>query len=176
MPAQAVSQDKLYLTGRVGILAFIIIKGDIVEKATIPNLKRVTPKIPGTVELEAQLKNTGNVHVLPRGKVKIYNWRGKVVAELPFKPGMVLPGTTREFPFTWSHSGALGRYTAVAEFAYGSENQELKSEGYSFFLLPPILNIIGLIILAPLVFLAATRRQRVIKAVRIIIGKEKYRI
>lgn len=61
------------------------------------------------------LKNTGNVHVAPRGNIFLSDWRGKEVAllEVNASKGNILPSSTRVFETDWSDGFPV--YTQLIE-------------------------------------------------------------
>lgn len=61
------------------------------------------------------LKNTGNVHVAPRGNIFLSDWRGKAVALLEVNEGKgnILPNSTRTFESLWSDGFPV--YTPLIE-------------------------------------------------------------
>jgi hypothetical protein len=171
IPAEAVSSDRLYLTGRVGVLAFLVVKGDIKEEASIAQFTTSRLQQSGPVKFKLGIKNKGNVHVLPSGKIKIFDWRGKQIDEIPLRTGLVLPKTTREFELSWDRAGTVGSYSAKAEVSYGSEQQQLKSTEIRFWVLPWLPLILIFIIFIPLAWFSFKTRRRWRRAWTVLRGK-----
>lgn len=175
IPAEAVSEERLYLSGRIGVLAFLVVKGDIVEKGRIEDFSADRFQSGDTVGFDLAIKNQGNVHLLPSGSVYIYDWHGKQIAKLPLKPGMVLPGTARVFKLEWKKDSRRGKFTANAELTYGSDGRTLKSREVTFYAIPSL----SLIITVALVIIAAIPvyfgRRRILTATRILAGRNTYR-
>ena len=79
----------------------------------------------GSPEFLATLNNTGNVHLMVKGGIKLTDWSGGTVAELPFSEGevMVLPGSARNFTTSPAEPLQAGRYQVKVIFF--SQNKEL---------------------------------------------------
>jgi hypothetical protein len=171
LPADIISPESTYLTAKVGVLAFLLVKGDIVTEANITELSVKPFSGRGPVDFDVILKNTGNVHLLPSGIVRVKNVFGNEVGEFSIKPVIVLPHTERVLSAKWDKKFLWGRYTAEAEITYGSENK-ITVSGEQVFWVVPWLQILLTII--PLTLLSMTFiifRRRILPALRILLGK-----
>lgn len=100
------------------------------------------------IEFETKFKNTGNVHVKPRGAITITNMFGKKVGTALVNPNAnnVLPNSDRIFESTWEDKFAFGRYSASAELVFGDSGTVVKSTT-SFWVIPfKLVGIIALIL------------------------------
>ena len=101
-----------------------------------------------------RFKNTGNVHEQPFGKI-ILKKGDKVLQATEINnadpKGNVLPDSIRRFSVKLNKVGMWGKYTVEGNFGYGTTGQ-LISGKTSFFVLPLILIIVGLIVLGLIVF------------------------
>lgn len=103
--------------GEIGIPILLTVSGNLNKEIEVERL--FTTNIMGTeqslfldshpVNAVVQFKNNGNVHVAPRGRVYFYS--GENFAQDPFasfdlNPNelVVLPGSSRQFTFTWDDS------------------------------------------------------------------------
>lgn len=172
IPEEFVSSDRVYLANRVGVLAFLVVKGDIKEKLAVGSLAAPSLQQFAPVEFSLTLKNEGNVHVLPSGKLKIFNWRGKQIDEIVLKPGMVLPRTTREFRFVLDKAGPVGTYTARAEIAYGSDSQQLASATVRIWVVPWVLVLTIVVVGLPLGWLLLRIKRRGRRVWRALRGRD----
>jgi hypothetical protein len=128
----------------VSSLVFLRVAGDITEKGSIREF--VTEKsVYETPEVTFNLRfeNSGNVHLQPRGDIKILNMWGQERGFIPVNKqslfGNVLPESIRRYVFTWSGEWSLadmGRYTAVATLAYGESDQQFTSGETHFWVIP----------------------------------------
>ncbi len=99
----------------------------------------------GNVQILTRLKNEGDIHVKPFGKIVVKNMFGKKVSEnsnliLVDKPDSranILPASTRRFVNDLPKKSLLGRYTIVANLGYSSGSGDLISAKSSFWYLPP---------------------------------------
>ena len=100
---------------------------------------------------EIAFNNTGNVHLVPHGKIIIRNIIGKDVGEIPVDAYFSLPNSIRYREVLWSEGSGLGRYTANLSLFPGYGNQNIE-KSISFWIIPwKIL----LIVLAALIALIA---------------------
>ena len=174
IPQSALSTRSLYVSNRVGVLAFLILPGDISEKLTVSTIK--TPEFTqyGPIEITVTLTNSGNIHAFPSGIITITNMFGKESAQIPITPGFVLPDSSRDF-ITWWEKGLLfGKYSIRFSGTYGNDQQTLESQPYSLWVIPIIpttfLSLFVIMILLSLTF----ARQRVFRAAKILLGKDNY--
>lgn len=90
--------------------------------------------LPTKADLE--FKNVGNVHLVPRGVVRIKNTFGKEVAKgiINQDSSLILPERSRRLQIdldTWGRNIWPGRYTIEVEYRYdGQENVERRSETF----------------------------------------------
>lgn len=132
---------------KLGTLVILTVDGAIREQAAISSVK-----LDGSsnlsrppVNLNVRIKNSGNVHVKPKGKVTILNMFGGEVETITLPQDKnVLPGQTRLFEVAWAKNStetkkgnffqeigaefsnfALGTYTANVEATYGQSDKTM---------------------------------------------------
>lgn len=171
IPAQLVSNTSTKLTTRVGALVLSIVAGDIVEKASIGHIQAPTFFRKGPVQFTVPINNEGNIHILPAGKLYIKNSRGDTVKELQLQPSSVLPKTQKEFNFVWDDKYIVGKYKALAEVKYGSENVELISNEMTFWVFPWISVTILTILLTGLIIFTKLTYRNFSKALSVLLGR-----
>ncbi len=135
----------------ISSLLFVEVQGDIREEGRIREFKTdksvyQTPEAKLTLTFE----NSGNVHVQPRGKIRIYNMWGKERGDIPINEGSefgnILPKSSRSYVFVWKgekNAFEAGRYKAEASITYGRERPEQVTQAVYFWIIP--LKSIGLI-------------------------------
>lgn len=152
----------LSLTGSVGSLVLIRVPGNVSEKLSLvsfdarkdnaPKTIFTTPKgISGVV----RFRNEGNIQEQPFGKI-ILKKGNKTLETHEINtgdlPGNVLPDSVRRFTINLSKVGSFGKYTLIGNFGYGSDGQLLSAKT-TFYVIPLWLIIIGLAIVALILFL-----------------------
>lgn len=104
--APGIDSTGVSLSASVGALIFMRVNGDAYEKLTIASFDAVTkqnkPKtvLEGTpITFAVRIKNEGNVHEQPAGRIMITDMFGKTIAGLNVNlpPRNILPGTIRRF-------------------------------------------------------------------------------
>jgi len=121
---------------RIGVLVFITIPGDSLQKGQILDFKgpKFVQKTPVTFNIK--FENTGTVHYEPKGTVTIKNLFGRKIAEVPVQGQTVLPTGIRDLTVSWDTSGLLfGRYTAELDIKDG-EGNSLSAEKIAFYAFP----------------------------------------
>jgi hypothetical protein len=157
-------EAKVVANMKVGQLILVTVKGDIKEKGVVETFKtkhlfnwfpqvqysnEKLFKITSNIDLITRLKNVGNVHFKPKGKIEIKNVFGQKKAELTFneKKGNVLPDSIRLFDNVWKAKWwNMGIYKANLDLAYGVNNNGI-SDSYTFFIVPWWLLVILVLII-----------------------------
>ena len=137
VPEEIVARDSIFVFGRVSVLNFLQVRGDIKEGLELTQFapQSLYQSIPLIFNLS--LKNTGNTHLRPSGRVVIENpLTGKILKTASFLPSIVLPGSTKEYPIELREQLAFGRYSVRAEVTYGVENRLIESQTSSFYFFP----------------------------------------
>lgn len=110
------------------------------------------PKVNFTLKIE----NIGNVHIQPKGEIKIFNMLGKERGKISFNQnteyGNILPQSARKWNFSWEGEDLLfeaGRYKAILNLTYGNELTQTETKEIHFWILPlvPLATILGIIFL-----------------------------
>lgn len=142
-------------------LFFVKISGEVQENGKIRSFSTVKKfyEYPN-VHLELRFENEGNVHLQPRGDIRIYNMWGKERGVIPINHrthfGNVLPESIRKFEFAWEGEQSLadiGRYKAVASLAYGSDAHKFATSTTFFWIIPLKALLITLGLFAGTVFI-----------------------
>lgn len=182
--AQATEPEKsgVSLSASLGALVFLKVNGDAKEQLEVAEFttqqdgkKNWLFESAPVVFLE-RLKNSGTIHLQPKGKVTVKDSFGKVVAtvNMNLEGSNVLPGQVRRFTSNLDSSVIgnrflFGHYTAELSIAYGSKGQTLTSTT-SFWVIP--YKLILFVIFAFIVLFFAFRRglgrynERVIEKAR----------
>ncbi|MCL4367512.1 DUF916 domain-containing protein [Patescibacteria group bacterium] len=172
-PQEALTQDTTYLAAKVGVLGFYIVKGQITEAASITSLTIPSFQSFGPVPISLNVKNSGNVHILPAGKVTIRDVFGRVVTEVPIKPLTVLPQTERELTSSWEQKLILGKFTAQANLVYGSNLENISSPVVNFWVVPVLPIFIILVLLISLIIFFIVIWKRFLLSIKILFSKEE---
>ncbi|MDC1205669.1 LytR C-terminal domain-containing protein, partial [Candidatus Pacebacteria bacterium] len=144
-------------------LFFVRVAGDVNESGSIRSFT-TTDSFHEAPEatFELRFENKGNVHLQPRGDIRIYNMWGKERGVIPINHqthfGNVLPASIRKFEFSWTGEQSItdiGRYKAVASLAYGLDGSKFTTSATYFWIVPVKSLLITLGSLVALVFLVS---------------------
>lgn len=142
-PATEANESKVQTSQMVTSLFFARVAGDINELGSIREF--TTDKYLNSPEatFDLRFENKGNVHLQPRGDIVIYNMWGQERGLIPINQGSqfgnVLPESIRKFTFSWKGEWSvsdIGRYSAVATLAYGTESRQFTSAKTYFWVIP----------------------------------------
>jgi len=175
IPMEVLSPQTAYLTARVGVLAFLIVRGDIVEEASLGGIQTAKFRQFGPVEFVLPFKNEGNVHLLPSGEIVIADFRGREVEKLTISPVIVLPETTRELVVPWPKKYLWGKFTARTEVRYGSGPESLAGDPVEFWVVPwlPLVILLGLLTFLIIFYILARKRMGL--ALKVLLGRAEVR-
>lgn len=136
------------LSASIGVLVLVTVSGEVKEGLAVEELsvsvngKKGSFFESGPLLFSERLKNTGNVHVQPKGQVSITDMFGKKLADININqpPGNVLPQSIREFKQKLDKSiignkRLFGRYTAKLSVTYGTDKKSTSST-ISFWVIP----------------------------------------
>ena len=132
--ATATNAQQTNIVGRVGVLAFIVVKGNIIKQVEASQPLQVRRE-QGKVALAATLKNNGNVHVMPLVKFKIKDRHKRTVATVSPSPGLLLPRTERTYTSSW-RPPFMGKFTVVPEIEYGETHQKVAMDEVTYWQIP----------------------------------------
>jgi len=106
--------QQLKIGTRVGMLIFVTVPGNFLQKGNIIDFAAPRFLQKGPVDFDISFENTGTVHFEPKGEITITNLFGNEVGVVPVQGQAVLPTGSRILDATWVVSGfLLGKYTAV---------------------------------------------------------------
>lgn len=172
----------------ISALLFARVSGDIVEEGRIRQFStKETLYEEPRAEFTLRFENIGNVHLIPRGDIIIYNmWgkeRGRINVNKDANFGNVFPGSIRNFTFTWTGEDNfydIGRYKAIATLSYGLGERQSDYKEIFFWVIPvkPLLYIGGTFLLFVFFLFYAIRRyvRHALQAqTQILVGDKKAR-
>ena len=157
------TEGKTRIVSRIGSLFLLRINGEGKESGSLESFKIMGPsqsfyesKPKG---FEILFKNTGNVHLVPHGKIIIRNILNREVGSIPVDAYFSLPDSIRYREVLWDDGTGLGRYTADLSLypGYGSNNQELS---LAFWIIPWKILIsvfVGLVVFISIIYYILTR-------------------
>lgn len=169
VPGQANAGASTVVTGRVGVVVALVVRGDI-RTRVVPIGEIRTDRWQweaGPSTLQFDLRNEGNIHVVPNGVVTVRDLFGRKVKELPLVGGRqagtgptLMPGKQRGYEVAWEHGPWLGVYRAEAVVLIGPAQDRLVVSSAYFVLSPLVILIPGLLAVVMAGAVVAVRRLR----------------
>jgi hypothetical protein len=102
------------------------------------------------IKIVTRLKNTGNIHVKPFGRVQVADSKGNVVEQYEFNntepKSNVLPDSTRKFTDELNYTNFFGKYTITANLGYGSAGNLITAKN-TFYVVPVWLVVVAIALL-----------------------------
>lgn len=162
VPSATTGTGNVGLTASVGTIVLIRVPGDLTERLDLVELtagqdgKAKSFFTGGNVSIITRIKNSGDIHLQPFGKVQIKNMFGSVVKEYEFNDddprANILPDSIRRFQddIEKPSKGWLGRYTVIANLGISQGSGDLISSSTTFWYLPVWALIVLLILVIAL--------------------------
>lgn len=160
-------QGVVGIGSRVGSLLFLYVGGEVQEILT--RTAFTTDRswyTKGPAKIFLQMVNSGSIHSVPTGIVRVETWRGRTVASFPINPNKrkILPGGAWDEAYTVDQFALkdTGPLLVTVLLRYGIMNQE-QSDVLAMWFLPLPLLAFGILLLCVFVFLlyrSGARRSR----------------
>lgn len=166
VPASLASQkDKnVGLTASVGTIFLVRVPGNLKERVDLVQLSASNNDgkakkffTNGDVAIMTRLKNSGDIHVQPFGKIDVKDMLGNTVQTIEFNNAVpdgdgvnaranILPESTRKFVDKLNKRRWIGRYTVEANLGYSQGSGDIISAKATFWYVPTVV-LLGLIVL-----------------------------
>ncbi|MDD3006936.1 MAG: hypothetical protein PHX30_05170 [Candidatus Pacebacteria bacterium] len=145
------SAGQTRIISRLGTLFFVRVAGDVNESAKLESFKVSDTKYgfyeKGPIPFEIALRNDGNIHIIPSGKIEITNLIGKKVGEVTVDKYFAMPDSLRERVVKWESASLLGKYTATLTLDknYQQKPNESEKMAVSFWVIPWKILLVALV-------------------------------
>ncbi len=162
VPVDLATSSQPKVLTRVSVQALYLVKGEILESLKIAEFKAKKYFFwDKNHSFWISLKNEGNVHLVPKGYIKVEPiWFGEKREEI-FEKKVFLPKDTRRFSLEMAKSLPFGNYKAELSIVWGSENKTTVLESADFWVIPWEIALICL--LTPLVLIFMMKYMKRIK-------------
>jgi hypothetical protein len=160
-PNENLKGSGLKISSMVASLVLLDVNGDVTESGRIRQFstdKSIFDR--PDVNFNLRFENTGNIHLQPKGEIKIFNLfgqeKGKIGINQNNSFGHVLPLSTRKWNFNWTDDNKLsnmGRYKASLILSFGEKSKEAVAQDLYFWVIDfkiislILASIIGLILI-----------------------------
>jgi hypothetical protein len=152
------------ISTQLGSLISLRIKGPVEEKAEVVQFETQKFFEYGPVEFTTEIANSSDVHIRPKGAIKIKNILGQEVAKLALEERNVFPGASYVYTNTWKTKYLFGRYQANLTASYGQQGKSLSAT--VFFWAVPVKEVtatllaIAIIVLLILFFWRRSKKEK----------------
>jgi hypothetical protein len=135
------------ISTQIGSLFYLTVNGPIKEQAVVSKFFANAFQEYGPVKILTQVKNLGDLHIKPEGKIKISGLFNNNSYDLP--QGNIFPETARDYENTTGQWLMIGRYKAELMATYGVNNNLPLAASAYFWVFPwRIVLVIILVIIA----------------------------
>ncbi len=175
-------EQQIGLGEKTGVILLVTVPGDIREKAellefSLASGKKLYNRPP--VEFLVRIKNTGNIHFKPKGRISINGWAGEK-ENINANPigGNVLPNSVRAYHPLWEgpeetggfmeelknewNNFGFGRYNAHLEMDWGTKGEKFISN-VKFWVFPWRVLLIGLIVVVIVLLILRRYNKAIVK-------------
>jgi hypothetical protein len=155
-------QQNVSLAASVGTIFLVRVEGQLTEKLDLVQFTAAKNGSngrffinSGKMTVVTRLKNNGNIHVKPYGRVDVTDRSGKSVETYEFNStepaANILPNSTRKFEDTLKNQKWFGKYTVTANLGYGTGGSLITAKT-TFWVIPAWMVIVaGVLFVALLV-------------------------
>lgn len=161
VPANPTQESTVGLTASVGTIVLVTVPGDLKQQLDLVQLsaaqgdKAKSFITSGEIDVLTRLKNSGDIHLKPFGRVTVKNMLGKTVNTYEFNNteprANILPGSIRRFNDKIGSQKLPGRYTIESNLGYSSGGGELLSSKVSFWYMPVWAIILLIVLIAAII-------------------------
>lgn len=116
----------------VGTLFYIKVTGTINEFAQVNFLRTNHFQEYGPITIVSEVKNLGDLHITPKGEIKISDMLGNEIAVLPLDTHNIFPGASRDYTNRLNQQYLLGYFKVSLNGSYGI-NHNLPLRAYTYF-------------------------------------------
>jgi len=169
IPQELVSNQSVFVYARVAVLVFMQVKGDIQQNLEFNQVKIDPIYNEFPIKISTTLKNVGNTHLRPEGKLIIFDEINHTIkSTIEIVPSIVLPELTKDYPVTVDGIYDYGQYSAQFQLSYGDDHILLSSEKFYFTVIPykSGMGLLAILIVIYLMFFKL--RKRIKKAGKIL--------
>lgn len=156
VPTQLVNDKNVGLTASVGTIVLVRVPGNLTERLDLVQISAASKSkkngadvytakrffTGGDVALLTRLKNSGDIHLQPFGKILLKDTFGKTVQDIEFNNtdprANILPDSVRKFTNDLNKRRWFGRYTIEANLGYSQGGGDLISTRATFWYIPTI--------------------------------------
>jgi len=119
-PASKICCTNILVKTRIGLRIYLTVPGEIISKMEWTNFS--SKQRGDNVNFSFLIKNTGNVALIPRASIQVYDTTGNQVDSFEKILGESLPGKTITPSFTWDKHPIVGKFSAQAQVLYDIKN------------------------------------------------------
>ncbi len=152
-PPGDVNTQQVSIQTRAGILVYINVSGNIIEKTTVSKFDTTSGGHffgDSVIPFYLKVSNDGNIYVKPTGKITISNVFGSVKDSVSIndKKFQILPGSYRVFAdMVWSGKGFfIGPYKVTAAVSYNEKTADVIYSSFWVWIFPWKIILIALLI------------------------------
>jgi hypothetical protein len=171
--AETGTNSTINSVGRVGLLVYSTVRGDVYEQGEVVNHRINSPVFDKNLSVNMSVKNSGNADFVARHTMVVNSFFGNKQVFSLMRGFAVLPDTTRTMEMDWSETPRLGLFkvTSVIDADYVEKaNENLGTWERTVLVIPLFLLVILIAIIVILIMMIVlkivqivSRRRRTIR-------------
>lgn len=110
---------------QVGTLVYLTVDGPIKEEAVVRRFEAPRFSEYGPIPFTTELVNRSDIHIRPKGVIKVKNILGQETARLKLEERNIFPGASYIYKNIWDKKWLFGRYKATLMASYGEHGRVL---------------------------------------------------
>ena len=153
-------QNRTLVEAQVGTLISISVKGAISEHSQITKFSANAFQEYGHINLFATIRNFGDLHIQPVGKITVSDLFGKTIQVVRLEKVNIFPEASRDYEVTLGTRFMVGRFKAKLSAVYGENNDLPLSATLYFWVFPwKIALVVMLAVIAAILAIIYFRRR-----------------
>jgi hypothetical protein len=131
VPEDKTKSKKLLVGARLGVLLMTQVRGHSRGEIAIDKFAIHPPTGSKLLRADVLMRNTGDVHLFPKGTMVVLDKKNKMVGHASFEKRRMLPDEKSAASITWGGELKQGDYQGVLTVDYGDAGATLKSVAFT---------------------------------------------
>jgi hypothetical protein len=159
LPSGAQKEATTGIAPRLAGLVYIKVNGPVKEAAWVTRFFTKSFWEFGPIDVETEILNRGDYHIMPRGAITLYDLFGNRVDQQKIEEQNIFPDVSRAYKNSLGFKFMVGRYRAELSGSYGDSGRSITAQLY-FWVFPWRLALLIVLTVAIIIILVNEIRKR----------------